>query len=327
MLMVLIVHADFFSIGAPSVEIISIKPISSFLRIAVESFTLVCVNVYIIISGYFGIKIKKKSVMNLLFMIFFWRVVVLSFFIITSYLNFTSLDLSIYKICLMLIPGYDDWFVAQYILLLFFAPILNTFIEKSSLKQLWLFILIYEGFQLVFNWIYPVYSSFVGGYSVLSFVSLYFIGAGIKQTENKIVKSPFALYLGVVLIAATIVWCLGYFGFSRLYSYILGMFGAYNGLSVLLASILLFLTFKQFSFKAKFINNIAMSSFAVYLFHMHPLVRPYYTKVCKYIYESYETIPYIFIIGGFIIAVFCFSIMVDFLRRWIWKGISSYIKL
>lgn len=69
MFLVLIIHANFYSINPPTNEEILGHPLSSMMRYVVESLALVCVNVYIIISGYFGIKLKPKSILNFIFMI------------------------------------------------------------------------------------------------------------------------------------------------------------------------------------------------------------------------------------------------------------------
>ena len=61
MLLVLVVHVDFFSLGVPSDADIAGNPVSSAMRYIVESLALVCVNSYILISGYFGIKPNVKE--------------------------------------------------------------------------------------------------------------------------------------------------------------------------------------------------------------------------------------------------------------------------
>ncbi len=326
MFLVLIVHADFFSIGMPSRTDITEYPVSSFMRLTVESLALVCVNVYIVISGYFTIKIKQKSVLSFIFMVVFWRAFVSGGFVVSEYLHLTTLNLTFKKCLMLLIPGYDDWFVMCYILLMFFAPILNAFIEKSSLRQLWLFVLAYEGLQVVFAWWLGVVHGFGEGYSVLSFVGLYIMGAAIRRTDMNFIRKPILLYVLVSVCSVLLVIVAAHISDS-MFGRQLRKMGAYNGLFVLLATMFLFVAFKRLSFSSKIVNSIAASAFAVYLFHMHPLIRPYYSGICKLIYDSFDTWSYIGVISCFIVAVFFFTIGVDFIRRGLWNLLYPKVEI
>jgi len=51
MFLVLVVHSDFFSLGAPTSMEIANSPMQSYVRIFIESFSIVCVNVFVMISG------------------------------------------------------------------------------------------------------------------------------------------------------------------------------------------------------------------------------------------------------------------------------------
>ncbi|MDE7142972.1 MAG: hypothetical protein K2O33_08810, partial [Muribaculaceae bacterium] len=97
------------------------------------------------------------------------------------------------------------------------------------------------------------------------------------------------------------------------------MFGADNVVPVVAASLALSLFFKQLSFSCRIINKIAGSAFAVYLFHMHPLVRPVYAYACRTLFDNYATWEYLALVSIFIISIFAVSVLVDFFRRWLWS--------
>ena len=46
MFLILIVHADYFSIGAPTIGDIQKEPVDAFLRVFFEAISIVCVNIY-----------------------------------------------------------------------------------------------------------------------------------------------------------------------------------------------------------------------------------------------------------------------------------------
>lgn len=331
MLLVLIVHADFFSIGSPKSEWLLEHPVSSMMRYVVESLALVCVNVYIIISGYFGIKVKKKSVLAFAFMVVFWRVLILVGYKIAPLLiDINTRQLSMMDTLKLCIPGYDDWFVSAYILLLFLAPILNDYIESQSPKGLWRFVWLFVGFQIIFSWLIPIYTQFSYGYSVLSFIGLYITGASIRKSPEYItqkIKRPTLWYLEITISIGVIMFLTArYCTIEHLKVKILSLFGAYNGLFVYISSVMLFLAFSRLRFQSKFINFVASSTFAVYLFHMHPLMRCYYSGICSYLYYNYGLISYLILISGFILIFFVISVVIDLIRRWLWNYFIS-IKL
>lgn len=74
MLMVLIYHADFLSLGVPCMEgKLSISQwADSSLRFFVQSVCVVCVNVFVMLSGWFGIKPKIDRLIAFLFQVTFF---------------------------------------------------------------------------------------------------------------------------------------------------------------------------------------------------------------------------------------------------------------
>ena len=65
MFMVLILHADFLATGTPTNDDISIFPGKSFVKFFIEALTIIAVNVFVLISGWFGIHFHLKK-LNLL---------------------------------------------------------------------------------------------------------------------------------------------------------------------------------------------------------------------------------------------------------------------
>lgn len=326
MLLVLTVHADVFSLGVPTQNEISENPVSSFMRFTVESLALVCVNVYILISGYFGIKLKKRSIASFLFMVIFWRWGILIVFVILHHIYGYGAIPGAYDLIRMLVPGYCDWFVGAYILLMFLSPMLNSFIEKTSVRGLWLFAAFYCGFQMVFDVFINVYEQFGDGYSVLSFIGLYILGSALRRTERLPVRNKLQAFRGYMLVSVVaalgiLLWT-GHFGESVIGYKMLVMFMAYNGPAVMLASVLLFIGFRYVKLQSRMVNTIAASTFAVYLFHMHPMVSGYYKRVCSYLFDNFTTVAYIPLIIAFIVVVFSVSVLIDFIRRGIWNSIS-----
>ena len=61
MFLVLWVHANFYSIGEPSYSDVLSKPLDSSLKIIFEAICISAVNIFVMISGWFGIHAKVKD--------------------------------------------------------------------------------------------------------------------------------------------------------------------------------------------------------------------------------------------------------------------------
>lgn len=143
MLLVLVVHADFFSNGEPTKEEILYSPFVSFLRYFVESSAIVCVNVFVLLSGWFGIKPKVSRFLDFSFQVIFFSTIL--YFVTGNYHRSLGEWVTI-------LLGFQYWFVKAYIILYILAPILNAFIESSSKKQLEYFLLTFYIVQTIYGW-------------------------------------------------------------------------------------------------------------------------------------------------------------------------------
>lgn len=117
-LLVMLVHTTFATFGW-DVQSLGIQLLAA--------FSIIGVNVFVLITGYFSATLKKTSLINLAFICFFWMIVkVLCRYGfgepvgLTKLFFFTS----------------SNWFIPCYIGLLFLTPILNTFCNTVNKKTL-----------------------------------------------------------------------------------------------------------------------------------------------------------------------------------------------
>ena len=97
-----------------------------------ESTSICAVNVFLLISGYFGIKWKWKSFYNLVFQIFFY-----SFGVYLVACCVGVLDFSMGGLISNVKGLYASWgFITGYVLLYFCSPFLNAFIAATDNRQM-----------------------------------------------------------------------------------------------------------------------------------------------------------------------------------------------
>ena len=72
MFMILVIHANFVSLPRIGIEELSSNTIPSVTRFFIESLGIVAVNVFVFISGWFGIRTRLKSVLSFIYQILFF---------------------------------------------------------------------------------------------------------------------------------------------------------------------------------------------------------------------------------------------------------------
>ena len=71
MFFVLVLHSLFIAIGTPSQEQCIKTPGNAVFRLFLQSLAIVAVDIFVLISGWFGIKPTLKKMLSLLFQVFF----------------------------------------------------------------------------------------------------------------------------------------------------------------------------------------------------------------------------------------------------------------
>lgn len=239
-----------------------------------ESLSIVAVNVYVLISGYFLVDsvFNLKKIIRLWGQVFFYSTIIYLVLVLVKQETFSIVTFSQ---LIMPVNFYQYWFVTIYLILFILSPLLNLAIHSLSKSQF----KIYLGtFLLIFSVLSVKNPLFVaGGYSLLWFVYVYFAGAYMKlHYKPKYKWSKFlAGYIVFSLISLILVIIIAVIRRdSPLQLNKLSYFPNFNTLFVFLASICLFLTAVNFMITNKWLVKVILwfspLTFGVYLIHMHP---------------------------------------------------------
>lgn len=327
MLLIVMLHVNFFSIESPKVDDFSNSFLSSFVRVEFEALAIVGVNVFVLISGWFGINLKVRGVCEFLFQVLFWGVVLYALSIVVGLEDFYFGTFAKF-----FIPGKFYWFVLAYLLLMLFSPVLNSYINTCGKKQLRNFLVWFYVLQTLFGWVEPLWSIYVAGYSTVSFIGLYLLARYISVYRPKFSEYKIASYMWLFLLVSTIpaiiasvvVAFVPYdFIVARAYPWMM----SYCSPFVVVGSVCLILAFNKMKFQKSWINWIAASTFSVYLMHLHPSISPYFRATSIAIFEHYSGIVYLSIALMYILAVFITCILLDKIRIAVWKLVDRKIKI
>ena len=303
MFMVLMVHASFLALGSPSKEYMLSYPCSTFLRCFSQSLSIVCVNCFIIISGWFGIRPRISRLFELLFQVAFFCVI--SFLVCLFFHVPINEDICDYWKDVFFSDGF--WFFRAYVILWLFSPVLNAFVEHSERRQL-------KSFLVAFFVIQTMLSHKVGwfsrGYSPLSFMGLYLMACYLRKYPSRITSFSHYTYLISYVVISILITCVALF---VIYFHVIDVdtLYAYSSPLVILSSISFFMFFVKLSFTSRLVNCIAVSAFSIYLFHCNPLFfKPIYLTHIRDWY-SLDVWTFLCHLSCFMCIIMVSSIIID----------------
>lgn len=315
MLMVLSLHADFLSIGTPlKMDFLNDGP-NAWARTVFESFSIVSVNIFVLISGWFGIRTTIKGVAKYLFQCLYFTMGIWFIFILIGSADVFPSFLYNFFFCY-----YEYWFVRSYLLLYLLAPMLNQFIKTSSKRVAGFVISSFLLFQIIYGFTCwdPTLNR---GYSTISFIWLYLLARFIKQ-YNLLEKAKI-LNWSIIMICCIILNSVLFYIVTVYEINLLSVY-AYNNPVIILQSVSILVIFSKIQFGVNsLINWISISCFAVYLGHINPYILPWFKSVVLSIYLSFDKLACVLALMLYIVIVFIISILLDQPRIWLWNLISK----
>ena len=305
MLMIVLLHANFWALGNEEPEV---------ARLVMEQICIVGVNVFVLISGWFGIKPSVKGALSILYQVLFYGVLIL--------LAGLALGLPVpaKDVFHATIGGGFYWFVPAYLGLYCLSPVLNAFIEKASFKTYTAVLAAFFILEFAFGWATPL-GSYDNGYSLISFLGLYLLSRYLNIHCPRL-KTVSAWIYFLIFALATLLPVLGSVLGPRMIGRDLEPY-CYCSPFVIAASAALLLAFSRLKIQSKAINWIAASVFSVYLVHQHPMVFPYFKSFMDGAYGKMNIFAYFAFAMGVALVILAVCVLVDKLRIFTWKKITQ----
>ena len=157
--------------------------------IVMNAFVIVSVNVFFLISGYFGIKLRTQKIKKLLEEVLFYSVAIYAVCVLLGAEKLTLKN--ILKYTVLSINNY--WFVIVYLALMFVSPALNRavdYLKESNCEVQGLGIMFFC--LCVYGYVFSNgFSEYIGinnGYSLIFASFLYITGRVINEKEAVIKK-------------------------------------------------------------------------------------------------------------------------------------------
>lgn len=315
-----------------------------------ENLCLGAVNAYVLISGYYGSRGNYKPSRTIRFLCRIWFYSLLIPLVLLLFHQHTKFQEGVYGIIYYLFPIETDhyWFATSFLLLMLFSPFLNVavkflFRKKFQIALIGIFILLsgiksicmlsFEGFDRYgydFSWFVFVYlfGAYAGKYDSQGLLAVF-------KAKRKNAALLFLLSAGLGMAIQFVMWELGQMipDWKETFGYCFTVPYHYNAINVFAASIGLFYLFQSMVIKegkfAEGIRKLSGLSFGVYLLHEHIDIRECWYGWLKGIInqDNQSGLLYFFVELIFcVIVVFAAGILVDFLRRCLFKMVGNAIK-
>ena len=286
-------------------------------QMIISAAMIICVNMFVIISGYFGIRLKLSSILKL---IIYLALIYIPLYIVKCVRDHEFVLADFIERCFVI--SYAGYFIQCYFMLMILSPVINAFINKYGRDSLkW--VLVFWGVEFWFDCIMEVEElGYNRGYSVIHFVLMYMIARCIKLYEDDIKRiKPWVWVLGYLLSTIVVISC-----------FVAGVKWCwyYSSPIVVFSSACTFLPFLYKTYYNRLINWIASGTLAVYIIHVTYYIRSSLQGVDRYLLETNFYPMYLVQILVVIFVVFIVSalygVICNYISNQVTKGVDKRTK-
>lgn len=268
-----------------------------------ECFLAPHVTLFLLISGYFGIKLRWKSVVKIGMPCVFYSLAIFALGVYFNLYKFSLLNLGL-RFTFFIRPT-PWWFVENYFYLMLFSPIINKLIESVSHIQYVKILCLLLFIDCIVGGLMKS-SIDKTGFNYIHFIVIYMIGRYIRLyiCQNPKIKIDRKKCVVLYILSSLCVFIISAIG-----PVVIWLWDGEVNPFVIISAVSIFLLFTTFNFQSKALNYIASSAFATYLIHDEETIsEPLYIKGLAFVFKYVGNIfvyTSIIILIAFLVYVFC----------------------
>lgn len=266
----------------------------------IESFSCICVNMFLVISGYFRIRLKWQPVLRICLLLFSIHI---PFYLIDCFFFNTPFLLKDFLRRFLVISN-GGYFIQCYLMLMLLSPIINSFIEKYDGRKGTLFVSILVIIEFWFDCItHTYYVGFCNGYSVLHFIVVYMVARYVYLYRTDLMRLAKSFWIVAYLVCTIIILIMYVIGVNYVWQY--------SNPIVVISAICSFLPFLYKTYVSRWVNWVAKSTLAVYIIHVTVPVYNLVVRYDTYILGHYQYPIYILLAMAGVLLIFVLSVLYD----------------
>lgn len=278
-------------------------------QLFIGSLCACCVNCFLVISGWYGIRLKWKTIWNINWMLL---CVYVPFYVVRCFITH---EFRLYTLltCFFGVLR-ESYFIQCYLMVMFLSPVLNVFIEKYGRKIL-PYVLCFWGIEFFAEVIGNQSLGINEGYSVIHFVLMYMLARTASLYKKELMKVKRHKWIIGYFVCALILCGMHIFGVRWIWNY--------SNPVVILSAFCLFMPFLYRTYYNRKINWIAGSTLAVYIMHVCSPLIDVLRRIDNHMLQNYSYALYLFGAGFVILLVFGLCVVYDKIRIWATGGLSE----
>lgn len=280
------------------------------------AITITGVNLFVLISGYFGIKLNWKNLLTLISTVAFYN---LASIILKWQITGATPMLGEIAGCFPPICNTRWWFINCYFMLMLLSPIINIALEKATDKQ-YKYVLSILLFTSCISGFCFKNSINITGYNTFQFITIYVLGNAIKKFHLPSCLST-KQFACTYILSTLCIFALSFFA-SRISNY--------NNPLIVISALSLFCIFAKLEFKSRAVNYIATFMLPVYLLQDSSTG----TIIYKYLYQNglemdFRGLDYYILMGLYVTTLLASVYVFENIRRFVLtkpiNAISKYL--
>lgn len=274
---------------------------------------------FVLLSGYFGIRLKAKKLIKLDLMMIFWSVLSFGVFMMHPAIQ---MDFGLKALLSNVLPviSHKYWFLSAYFCLCILSPFLNEYLESISRDRMKKLILAAGVLFLLLPTVFGFDQTGDGGKGILNMMLAYIVGRYIgmyhKDVKISVGKLSMAL-LGTVFLNFLLNDAI-YLFTDSLSNY----FARDNSLLTMIQAVLILLIFMQMNGSKKWVNTLAANVVAVYV--LESPIKMLLSTEFDYVVYSQESY-YVFIVLVVTVFVYITGCLLESLRKLIFGKAEDFI--
>lgn len=275
--------------------------------------------VFVLLSGYFTIKLKASGLVKLLgiFIVYCLPEVIYSVATSKSMLNTAR--------SMMFFSNSHFWFVKTYLYLFLVSPMINLWLKNATERQRWYMVAVF-GFVACYMAMSKGDASMSNGKNLTNFIYFYLVGNQLNYYRDRWINIKTSTLVLCYIVFNVVILGLEYFMCGHIVGKLIKSLSfPYHSPLILVGAVMFFMIIGKQHFQSRFINYVAASSLAIYLIHgSRPYLPELHGVVCGYLQGV--TGNNIFLLGSYIIytlIVITACVFIDKCLTPVWSFINK----
>lgn len=260
----------------------------------IQNISKICVNGFLILSGWFGVLLSCKKIFRL------WVALVFVYLPSDVATTLYGGTISVWSwIADMSGFLHNNWYVQNYLLLMVVAPAINAFVENNK-RSLW-----YAIGLLLAEICWDIASGsarvvyFDHGFSPVHFIVVYFIARSLAVRKEALMRIPSWKWFSLYVLGLAVSIALSFSGFSY------GV--AYTNPALILEAFSLLMLFYRCAIESSLVLKLSSGAFYVFLIHT---TNPWWSALAHLNSRVLNGVPYpayfvMMIFASILITIVC----------------------